>query len=489
MPRLLQENPTSARHRHRSPTSEAEGARDTATDTPQALLGLAQLQRAAAGSPSTRNIQALQRRADQRGMAALPGQTPQRRLSRHAPLTQLRANPAGVRTGTSRLAMKAAMVPEDNQGPVPLGIPMAGEIALQRVATSAQEPMPGTRTAMGSPMLDAMGVDASTMSNAEYARWSKTIQCKMGMHGKMQVGGQTIVTQFRPNADVVQRVSFFQKHKTKFNAGLVMFEAALTIAAAIVGITAAASTGALNLMLTSVAGAFVGVIKLIRGIIMMQQAFKPQDEKSRFATFAIDCIRLTEAAGAAIALVLAAPGALTVAVGAIFAAAKALRSLSVAYAADIDDQIEILKLRDPAGSADAIAALNKKKDKAKTLGTVCHWVEVVALAVGGSTKIVTTVIETAATGVETAATTGAIVGGALGMGVAGSKGVRASGVLAPDAPAGAGPGAQQGNDAVAAQGPGQDAPNPVPELEQVPQDEDNLAGLVNDDEQEAKVEV
>jgi len=463
MNKALQENPQ-AITKPQILEDQRSGAESSLTAAAPVENNLARLARSADSSPATRHLRSLQRKADARASSSEAPKPVTRHSSRVPALTQLKPRAERADMTSSRAAMTASLHPENTLGPALLDIPGGDEIALQRIATTSEKPLPGRPTAKNSPVLDAMGMSATSMSNAEYKRWSGTIQCKMGMHGKHQVGGQTIVTQFKPNADIVQRKSFFQKHKAKFNAGLVMFEAALTVAAAIVGITVATNTGALNLMLSSVAGAVVGVIKMIRGIMMMQQAFAK--EKSAWVTKAIDVIRSLEAAGAAIALFLAAPtSALTIVTGLIFTASKGLRSLSVEYSNDVAAKIKALEAQEKEGKADQIAALKKKQGYAKSIAAVCHWIEVAALAVGGSGKAIEATIEAAKTG-ATLASTGTVLGGAAANTVATSKEIRASGLLAPDNKSDPSPNLVTAKDPVAAPAdPKGGAPKIVPQIE------------------------
>ncbi len=387
----------------------------------------ARLRAAAADSPATRTLTTLQRRADTRGQSQEPPRAPTRSLARNLPLPSLQRKSAPGTMASSRLAMTTALSPTPAHDPSLIPVPNGNEIAMQRVATSAQEPMPGTPTAVGSPLLDSLGMTATSMSNEEYAHWSDTIQCKMGVHGKQQMGDRTIVTQFKPDwmkwPEWMKTVGrFFLKHKAKFNAGLVIVEAGLTIAAALTGLSAATSVGALNLMLSAIVGAVVGVAKLIRGFMMMRQAFQKQEDKSELTTVMIEAIRTTEAIGSAVALGIAAPGAIPMIAGLIFASAKAVRSFIAVYNDILAEEIAKLATENAEGSAEAIAALKTKQKKAQIAMTVAHALESVAILVGGGLTL--------DAGLQGGSDLGSAmdnakeIGGSIALGVGASKGAR-----------------------------------------------------------------
>jgi hypothetical protein len=402
---------------------------DNRTTDPQAHPvsdSLARLSAAAAHSPATRILSALQRKADTRQQSHPHPRMPRRVEARDLPLPSLQPRRFPGSMATSRLAMTTAQSPAQHD-PSLIPVPNANMIAVQRVRTAAQAPLPGTPTAMASQLLDSLGMTATSMSNAEYARWSETIQCKMGVHGTHQMGDRTIVTQFKPDwmkwpewTKTVGR--FFVKHKQKFNAGLVIVEAGLTIAAALVGLSAASSVGALNLMLSGIVGAVVGVAKLIRGLMMMRQAFQAQKDRSELTTVMIEAIRTTEAIGSAVALGIAAPNAIPIIAGTIFAAAKALRSFIAVYNDILAEEISALEVEDRQRHAEAIAALKTKQAKAQIAMTVVHAIESAAVLVGGAVTLTS--------GLSTASELGPAIdkakvwGGSIALGVGGAKAAR-----------------------------------------------------------------
>lgn len=221
------------------------------------------------------------------------------------------------------------------------------------------------------------GIAYTSMSDAAYADWRQTVQCKMGLHGAYSHGGKTTVAQFNNPAEVMQMISLSKKAK----AVLLVLEGVLTISASIGAMVATGGVAALPALV----GVAVGVVKLLRAYL----TYKGEEEGS-------DLLRYIEA-------LLAIVGGLSSGNPAIlvFAFAKLLRSILAFFVARKDDG-----------------------EKEKSVGnkiimsvsTVLHAVEVAALAFAGGTNI--------AEGLSGAGDTSLVLGGAAVAGVAVSKGIR-----------------------------------------------------------------
>ncbi|MEO9652047.1 MAG: hypothetical protein ABJ360_12375 [Roseobacter sp.] len=289
-------------------------------------------------------------------------------------------------------------------------------VLMQRASMAGHSKTPGETMAQGSAMLGELGMTAHSMSNDEYSDWSGTFQCKMGMHGKAQIGGRTIVTQYKSAQDAAQFAGFFKRNKEKFAAGLVMAEAALTITAAILGITTGSATGAVPIIVGSAIGLGSGVVKLIRGIIMMQQADKDPADKNQTAQKWIAGLRTVEAILAGIAILVGNPLDWKKIPAMIFVIAKLVRSIEMGI---------IVKLKTEPNTPEN----QQKIDKAKRIAKIAHWFEVGALAVTGAVGIGIGATADAVDASDALKLEGMQKAGGLALGIGASKAVRASGVL------------------------------------------------------------
>ena len=192
------------------------------------------------------------------------------------------------------------------------------------------------------------GVTYQRMSADGYQDWKKTNQARQ-MHGVASYGDTVVVTRYSKNADVVQLAGFLKKTK----GYLVAAEGVLAIAAGIALATAAPVTGGLALV-PGIAAIATGVIKVFRGICMIK--WGPEEKKTRFDDIEqkeeqelteeealkkkqtdarhkkiIDAMRFLESVAAGVGA--ATTTSVAAAVGLwIFAVAKAVRALIVAYA-------------------------------------------------------------------------------------------------------------------------------------------------------------
>jgi uncharacterized protein DUF4157 len=221
------------------------------------------------------------------------------------------------------------------------------------------------------------GIAYTSMSDAAYADWRQTVQCKMGLHGAYTYGGKTTIAQFNNPAEVMQMISLSKNAK----AVLLVLEGVLTISA---GIGALAATGGVA-VIPAVYAICAGIIKLLRAYLTYQG-----DEK------ASDLLRFVEAGYAIVGGAVSGNPAIIV-----FAFAKLLRSILAFFVARKDDG-----------------------EKEKSVGnkiimsvsTVLHAVEVAALAFAGGANI--------SEGLSGAGDTSLVLGGAAVLGIAASKGIR-----------------------------------------------------------------
>jgi hypothetical protein len=229
----------------------------------------------------------------------------------------------------------------------------------------------------GLPIQGQDDIVTTTMSDAAYADWRQTIQCKMGLHGACSVGGKTIVTQFKNPAEVIQMVGLSKKAK----AYLVIAEGVLTV---IAGSSAAIISGGVG-AIPGIIAAAVGISKIVRGCLMLKE--DPSDKIKAV----IDALRALEAAAAIIGGVIAGNPAIVV-----FGVAKAIRAL-------------LMAITDWMGEETKHGTIRKAL---MALATLAHSVEVVALGFSG------------VGGIAGAEDSAEIIGGGLVTGVALSKGIR-----------------------------------------------------------------
>ncbi len=222
------------------------------------------------------------------------------------------------------------------------------------------------------------GIAYTSMSDAAYADWRQTVQCKMGLHGAYSYGGNTTVAQFNNPAEVMQMISLSKKAKTV----LLVLEGVLTISA---GIGALAATGGVA-VIPAVYAICAGIIKLLRAYLTYQG-----DEK------ASDLLRFVEAGYAIVGGAVSGNPAIIV-----FAFAKLLRSILAFFVAKKDDGEKEKSVR------------NKI---IMSVSTVLHAVEVAALAFAGGANI--------SEGLSGAGDASLVLGGAALGGIAASKGIRA----------------------------------------------------------------
>lgn len=216
------------------------------------------------------------------------------------------------------------------------------------------------------------GITYTLMSDAAYADWRQTIQCKMGLHGAYSYGGNTVVTQYKNPAEVMQMISLGSKGK----AILLVLEGALTIAA---GIGAMVASGGVGVIPALIAVA-VGVVKMLRAYA----TYKGKKTSPKV-------LRFIES-GLAIAGGLSSGNPAII----VFAFAKLLRSI-------LEFFIE---------SKDGVKAESLRNKIIMSVTTVLHAVEVVALAIAGGANI------TGGGDIDV------VLGGAAVAGVAASKGIR-----------------------------------------------------------------
>ena len=245
------------------------------------------------------------------------------------------------------------------------------------------------------------GTVQAKMSNADYAAWKESVQCKAaGPHGSCAFGDHhTMVTQFSASDDALQMISlagakkWLGDRKAKAKAVLVVGEGVLTLAAG-VAVTAASSGFA---AVPGVLTAIVGVSKIVRGCLMYHLAANPSPDYGGINA-AVDLLRGIEAILAGVAGALSGNPVKMVA-GIVFAIAKLVRSIAAAVANTTKD----------AGM----------KAKARKVAAVAHAFEVVAGGISAGTGLVS-------------GESAKIVAGAAGATTAVSKAVR-TGMDAKDA--------------------------------------------------------
>lgn len=261
----------------------------------------------------------------------------------------------------------------------------AGQTPFQRqVAVAAMDAELGTQT--------------SVMTRAQYQNWRLTAQARFGQHGTAPLGDRVVVTQLRPDGEVLQ--GFFLSKSAK--GKLVAFEGALTFIAGIAAI--AISSGALAV--PGIIAAVVGFIKFCRGIAtwkfaeeeknlsereLMEEEYK---KKAAVRTRILDGVRTLEAALAILGGVLTGNPAVIV-----FGVAKAVRAVCTAITDYMGENTEHKVLRKFLLGGAALA----------------HAVEVAALGFAGGAAIggaVSGTLDSEAAGTLVLGVSNVLVGGA-----------------------------------------------------------------------------
>ena len=140
--------------------------------------------------------------------------------------------------------------------------------------------------------LDGMAI--SSMSNAAYANWQTTLQCKQAPHGAVSVGDRTLVTQYKAAGDILQLFQWpklSSKTLDRVKGGLVALEGALTFGVALAAGVLSGGVGAVP----AIMGMIVGGVKFARGVLMAIEV-KPENKGTKAKV--VDVLRGLEAAGA-----------------------------------------------------------------------------------------------------------------------------------------------------------------------------------------------
>lgn len=207
-----------------------------------------------------------------------------------------------------------------------------------------------------------------------------------------------------------------------------MVESALTIAAAILGIQAGLATIQGQVIVGSIFGLASGVIKLIRGMVMMHQAFQGDDAQSQAVPDLILVLRTAEGVVAGLAVLVSNPLAWAKIPAILFSFAKTLRGIQIMIAAEA--KTEIARLRGLAGDhAEEIAAQTTRKEKAEKIAEIAHWFEVAMVGITGVIGLEGGLSAAPGTAAENLKSENMTKAGGMMLGIGASKAVRASGVL------------------------------------------------------------
>ncbi len=249
------------------PTAEPDSPAAQSRFTSPALNSLAGLQRAANANPQAGRLRALhgalptaesEAAAPQEREVATPAPRPKASGTRpsvrpggsaHRPVAQRHRAPAG--TWTSRTLRTTTIL---QRAPAPTG----------QVRTPAF--IGACNTPVHSPELTRQGARAAVMSNADYAAWKGTIQCRLAPHGASRQGNTTLVTQYNNPTQVIQ--GWFLSKNTK---GLLLYlEGGLTLLAGLtaLGVAVIAGPAAFPAVFAGLMSVGVGISKIWRGYLM-----------------------------------------------------------------------------------------------------------------------------------------------------------------------------------------------------------------------------